>query len=65
MSIKALAVIEEFCRLPRLEQLAIYEAIARKVTPAHYGPLSDEDLTTIAAETFALLDKEEGHAQSR
>jgi len=56
MSDKAQAVIEEFNRLPHVEQLAVYEAIARKVTPADYGPLSDEDLTAIAAETFALLD---------
>jgi hypothetical protein len=65
MSSKAQAVIEEFNSLPPLEQLAVYEAIARKVTPANYGPLSDEDLTAIAAETFALLDEEEGRAQSR
>ena len=65
MSNSALAVIREFNNLPQAEQLAVYEAIARKVTPADYGPLSDEDLTSIAAETFALLDEEERHAQSR
>ena len=65
MSSEAKAVIEEFSRLPRLDQLAVYEAIARKVTPADYGPLSDEDLTTIAAQTFALLDDEEDRARSR
>jgi hypothetical protein len=65
MSSKAQAVIQEFNSLPQVEQLAVYEAIARKVTPADYGPLSDEDLTSIAAETFALLDQEEKRAQSR
>jgi hypothetical protein len=65
MSSKAQAVIEEFNRLPHAEQLAVYEAIARKVTPANYGPLSDEDLTSIAAETFALLDEEESRAGPR
>jgi hypothetical protein len=65
MSSKAQAVIEEFNSLPRIEQLAVYQVIARKVTPADYGPLSDEDLTAIAAETFALLDEEESRAQSR
>ena len=65
MSSKAHAVIQEFNSLAQVEQLAIYEAIARKVAPADYGPLSDEDLTAIAAETFALLDQEEGRAQSR
>jgi hypothetical protein len=65
MSSKALAVLHEFNSLPPLEQMAVYEAIARKVTPANYGPLSDEDLTSIAAETFALLDEAEGRAKSR
>jgi hypothetical protein len=65
MSSEAKAVIEEFNRLSRLDQLAVYEAIARKVTPADYGPLSDEDLTTIAAQTFALLDEEEDRARPR
>lgn len=65
MSSKASALIQEFDNLPRAEQLAVYGAIARKVTPADYGPLSDEDLTAIAAETFALLDEEERGAQSR
>jgi len=65
MSDKALAVIQEFNSLPQAEQMAVYEAIARKVTPADYGPLSDEELTAIAAESFALLDQEESRAQSR
>jgi hypothetical protein len=65
MSSKAQAVIEEFNSLPQVEQLAVYEAIARKVTSANYGPLSDEDLTSIAAETFALLDDEESRTRSR
>jgi hypothetical protein len=65
MSSEARAVVEEFSRLPRLDQLAVYEAIARKVTPADYGPLSDEELTTAAAQTFALLDEQEDRAGSR
>jgi hypothetical protein len=65
MSSKARAVIAEFNSLPKVEQLAVYEAIARKVTPADYGPLSDEDLTAIAAETFAALDEEEARARAR
>ena len=65
MSRKAQAVIDEFNGLPPVEQLAVYEAITRKVTPADYGPLSDEDLTAIAAETFALLDEEENRAKPR
>jgi hypothetical protein len=65
MSSKAQAVIQEFNSLPQVEQLAVYAAITRKVTPADYGPLTDEDLTAIAAETFALLDEEESRAESR
>jgi len=65
MSSEAQTVIAEFNNLPPDEQLAVYEVIARKVTPADYGPLSDEDLTAIAAESFALLDQEESRAQSR
>jgi hypothetical protein len=65
MSSKARAVIQEFNSLPQAEQLAVYEAIARKVTPADYGPLSDEHLTAIAAEMFALLDQEESRIESR
>jgi hypothetical protein len=51
--------------LPQAEQMAVYAAIARKVTPSDYGPLSDEDLAAVAAESFALLDEEESRAQSR
>ena len=65
MSDKAQAVIQEFNSLPQAEQLAVYEAIARKVVPADYGPLTDEDLTAIAAETFGFLDEEESRAQTR
>jgi hypothetical protein len=65
VSTKAQAVLEEFNSLPKVEQLAVYEAITRKVTPADYGPLTDDNLTAIAAETFSLLDEEESRAQSR
>jgi hypothetical protein len=65
MSNKAEAVIQEFNSLPRVEPLGVDEAIARKVVPEDYGALSDEDLTAIAAETFATLDQEESRAESR
>jgi hypothetical protein len=65
MSNKAQAVIREFNSLPQAEQMAVYEVIAHKVTPAENGPLSDEDLTAIAAETFGMLDQEERRAESR
>jgi len=53
----AQAIIQDFNRLPPGEQMA--------VTPLDHGPLSDEDLTAIAAESFAMLDEEEKHGQSR
>jgi hypothetical protein len=65
MSKKAQAVLEEFKSLPRDEQYAVYETIARTVVPGDYGPLSDGDLTATAAQTFSLLDEEESRAQSR
>jgi hypothetical protein len=65
MSIKAQAIVDEFRNLSRDEQFAVYETIARAVVPEDYGPLSDDDLTNIAAQTFSLLDEEESRAGSR
>jgi len=64
MRSKAQAVLEGFRTLPREEQYAVYETIARSLVPGHCGPLSDEDLTVVAAQTFALLDEDESRAQS-
>jgi len=58
-------LLEDFKRLPRPEQLAVFEAIARAIGPEDYGPLSDEELTALAAETFGLLDQEDSHAAAR
>jgi predicted nucleotidyltransferase len=41
----------------------VYESIARSVVSGDYGPLSDDDLTVIAAQTFSLLDEEESRAE--
>ena len=57
--------LEGFKSLPRDEQYAVCETIARALVPGDYGPLSDEDLTDIAAGTFSLLDEEESRAESR
>lgn len=62
MSTVAQDMLHQFDALPRADQLAVYEAIARKVVPDDYGPLSDDDLTTIAGQTFALLDEQEARA---
>lgn len=58
-------MLDDFKGLPREEQWSVYEAIARSVLPEDYGSLSDDDLTAIAAQTFALLDEEEARAASR
>ncbi|MEK7684521.1 MAG: hypothetical protein AAB466_03775 [Verrucomicrobiota bacterium] len=65
MSTKAQAVLEGFRSLPQAEQWNVFEAIARNLVPEDYGPLSDDNLTAIAGQTFALLDEEEARAQSR
>lgn len=65
MSSGAKEIVEKFNRLPRQDKLAVYEAIAREVSSADYAPLSDDELTAIAAETFALLDEEEKRGGSR
>jgi len=65
VSTKAQAVVESFYSLPKPEQLVVYVAIARTVVPGNYRPLSDEDLTAIAAETFSSLDEEEQGSKPR
>ena len=65
MSTKAQIILDEFMSLPRGEQWDIYQVIARNIVPQDYGPLSDDDLTAIASQTFAMLDEEEARAESR
>lgn len=65
MSTKAQALLDDFKGLPPEEQWSVYQAIARSVVPKDYGPLSDDDLTAIAAQSFAKLDEEEARAESR
>jgi hypothetical protein len=57
--------LDDFKELPREAQWNVYEAIARSVVPEDYGPLSDGDLTAIAARSFAQLDEEEAGAEAR
>jgi len=65
MSTKAQAVLDPFKALPRAEQWDIYEAIARSVVPEEYAALSDRELVTTAAQSFALLDQEDESARPR
>jgi len=64
MSTRAKALLQEFRSLSAKEQLVVYEAIAKGMTPDGYEPLSDDELIAIAAQTFSALDEEESRAQS-
>lgn len=61
----AAKIFAEFKRLGPVEQRLIWNEMAQAVAPSDYGPLTDEELTGIADQTFVLLDKEEANAQSR
>jgi hypothetical protein len=65
MTAVAARLVDEFKRLDPLEQRLVWNEIAQAVAPPDYGQLTDEELTTIADQTFVLLDKEEADAQSR
>jgi hypothetical protein len=58
-------VVDEFRKLPLPEQREALAAILQSAAKLDYGPLSDEDLTAIAGQTFALLDREEDDAATR
>ncbi len=59
MTIAAAKVVDGFKKLEPNEQRAVWNELARTVMTADYGPLTDDELTEIANQTFILLDKEE------
>ena len=66
MSSEAKAVIEEFGRLPRLDQLAVYEAIARKVSASGLWIHSQtDDLTQSLPNLFHFVGRERRTVPSR
>jgi hypothetical protein len=65
MTATAVRLLDEFKRLDPLEQRLVWNELAQAVVPLAYGPLTDEELVTIADQTFVLLDKEEADAQPR
>ena len=73
MSTKAQAVLEQISALPPEEQRDLWQELGRRigqkspVTPVElYGePLTDDEIAESARVTFAMLDDEERHAQSR
>ena len=65
MTAVAASLVAEFKKLDPIEQRLVWNEMAQAVVPPDYGPLTDDDLTGIADQTFVLLDKEEADAQSR
>ena len=58
-------VVNEFKKLAASEQREALDELLQAAGRLDYPPLSDDDLTAIAAQTFALLDREEDDAASR
>ena len=61
----AAKIVAEFKRLDPIEQRLVWNEMAQAVVTSDYGPLTDEELTDIADQTFVLMDQEEADAQSR
>ncbi len=59
MTTAAAKVVDEFKKLDANEQRAVWNELARTVMTAEYEPLTDDELTDIANQTFMLLDKAE------
>ncbi len=59
MTATAANILEEFKRLDPAEQRLVLNELAGIVVPSDYEPLTDDELTAVADETFVLLDKEE------
>ncbi len=65
MTATAIRVVNEFKKLDPAEQHLVWNEIAQAVAPSDYGPLTDDELTAIADQTFVMLDKEEANAEAR
>ncbi len=63
MTTTAVKLVEDFKKLDPVEQGLVWKEIAQLVAPAGYGPLTDEELTALADQSFVLLDQEEASAQ--
>ncbi len=59
MTQSAANVLESFTRLSEVEQHEVAVEILRREYPWPVPPMSDEALTSVAAEAFAALDEEE------
>jgi hypothetical protein len=65
MTAVAAKLFAQFKQLDPLEQRLVWNELAQAVVPSDYQPLTDDELTSIADQTFVLLDKEEADAQPR
>jgi hypothetical protein len=59
MTADAKHVIEEFEALPDATKQEVLVELLRIANDIDYGDLTDDDLSAVAAETFALYDAEE------
>ena len=58
-------LVNDFRSLAPGEQRLVWDELAQIVTGPNCDPLTDEELTTIAGQTFVLLDQEEADAGAR
>lgn len=65
MTAAAAKLVDESSKLPPPEQREALDEILKSAGKLDYGPLSHDDLTSIAAQSFALLDREEDDAATR
>ena len=65
MTAIATKLVDEFRQLEPSEQRWVCHEILRFVPLPADGPLTDDELTALADQTFVLLDQEEAHAQAR
>ena len=66
MTAIATKLVDEFRQLEPSEQPRVCHEILRLAPLSGYGPLTDDELTAVADQTFVLLDKEEeAHAPAR
>ena len=65
MSVTAEKILSEIKALPPDDVRELCRQVNQLAGQLDYGELSDDTLTALAAETFALLDKEETDAEPR
>ncbi len=65
MSVTAEKILSEIKALPPDDVRELCRQVNQLAGQLDYGELSDDTLTALAAETFALLDKEEADAEPR